>query len=542
MMRPFPFTFGDLVVTNLATRADHTALIFGDDRRTYATMADEAAGVAAWLRAKGVNRGERVIVHLPKGIEEVVATIGCSFADTVFVNANWQLKARQLEHIRSDCDARVLITEAARARRLAAAGILDRFSTVLLTGGAGQFANATRWQDLPDAQWRDVVALCRNVGADLAALLYTSGSTGNPKGVMVTHENLVQGAMSVATYLGNTADDRVLGLLPMSFDYGLSQFTTMFLVGGSVVIQPVPFPAEIAATVQREAVTGIAAVPTIWIQLVQYIHEADGSERMGSVRYVTNSGGKIPDATLRAMPAAFPEAEIFLMYGLTEAFRSTFLPPKLYASRMGSMGRAIPNVEIYVVNERGICAAGETGELLHRGALISQGYWGAPELTAERIRVNEHLRPLIGEEKVVHSGDLVTIDEDGFLWFVGRKDHLIKSSGIRISPTEVEEVAHESGLVQDAIAFGVPDEALGEVVHLAVSSRSTDDVVALLARQYRDKMPNHMVPARIWLWPELMPRTATGKLDRPAVVSALREQLAAQDNSAISNSPVGETA
>jgi acyl-CoA ligase (AMP-forming) (exosortase A-associated) len=486
---------------------------------SYAALAHESARVAAWLREVGAQRGDRIVLHLPKTVEEVVATFACTLARGVFVNVNWQLKPRQLEHVQADCAARILITEAGRARRLAAAGVLQRFEHVLVRGAAEDLPGATAWDTLPATtpEPQDPP-----IGADLAALLYTSGSTGRPKGVMVTHDNLVQGAASVARYLGNTSADRVLGLLPLSFDYGLSQVTTMALVGGTVVLQPVSLPPEILATIRRHEVTGMAAVPTIWTQFIRFLEQEGETPALPSLRYITNSGGKIPDAVLRAIPDVLPATDVFLMYGLTEAFRSTWLPPALFRQKMGSMGRAIPNVEIFVVSENGVCGPGETGELVHRGALISRGYWGDPELSAARIRVNEHLRPLLGEEKVLHSGDMVTMDEDGFLWFVGRNDHLIKSSGVRISPTEVEELAYESPLVDEAVAFGMPDDVLGEVVHLAVSGSGGADALARLERHCRTRMPGHMVPARIWVWDGAMPRTSSGKLDRSTVVATMK--------------------
>jgi acyl-CoA synthetase (AMP-forming)/AMP-acid ligase II len=515
-----PFTLWELLAGNLPERADRPALVLGDRSMRYGELAAESVRLARWLEEAGVGRGDRVLLHLPRSVEEVIATFACSYVGAVFVNVNWQLKPRQLDHIRSDSGARILITEAARAERLAAAGLLGEVDRVLTTGAGPEGSGFDAWDDLPQGPGRREPGEGGPIGADLAALLYTSGSTGHPKGVMVTHDNLVAGAASVARYLGNTQEDRVLGLLPMSFDYGLSQVTTMGLVGGCVVLEPVPFPVAIVATIQEHGVTGVAGVPTIWTEMVHYLQEAGPAGALPTLRYVTNSGGKIPDPVLRAMPEVLPGTDVFLMYGLTEAFRSTYLPPSLFATKRGSMGRAIPNVEVFVVGEHGICSPGEEGELVHRGALISRGYWGDPELTAARIRVNEHLIPLIGDEKVLHSGDRVRIDEDGFLWFVGRGDHLIKSRGVRISPTEVEDVAYESGMVAEAVAFGVPDERLGEVVHLAVSLRGGADVDRL-QRYCRASMPSYMTPAHIWRWDGAMPRTSTGKLDRNGVVGAL---------------------
>jgi acyl-CoA synthetase (AMP-forming)/AMP-acid ligase II len=351
-----------------------------------------------------------------------------------------------------------------------------------------------------------------------------------PKGVMLSHQNLVLGARSVAQYLRIAPDDRLLSLLPLCFDYGLNQVTSAALVGASVVLQAIPMPSEIAKTIANEGVTGFAAVPPTWVQLVPYL--AETRTALPSLRYVTNSGGKIPQSVLERMPEAFPGVDIVLMYGLTEAFRSTFLPPEKFATKKGAIGQAIPNAECWVVDpDIGVCGPGQEGELVHRGALVSLGYWGRPADTAAKIRPCPQLAHLIGDEPVVWSGDVVRIDDDGDFWFVGRRDGMIKCSGFRLSPTEVEEIAHASALVGEAVAFGVEDEALGEAVHLVVtpaafaaaSAKSAEVDIPALERYFRSHMPHYMVPRAIHVR-AAMPRTASGKIDRPQVVADCRAQ------------------
>jgi len=299
--------------------------------------------------------------------------------------------------------------------------------------------------------------------------MYTSGSTGPPKGVLLTHHTVVQSARAAATHLQNEISDRIIGALPLSFDYGLSQLSTLCLVGGTLVLQKVAMAAEIVRTLVHERITGFAAVPPAWIQVVEYLRDQPTS--LPDLRYITNSGGKIPGNILQEMPRVFSGTRIYLMYGLTEAFRSTYLEPEKFELKMGSIGRAIPNAEIFVVaTDRGICGPGEEGELIHRGALVSSGYWGQSEATAEKIRPCPELEKLIGDEPVLYSGDIVQVDADGDLWFVGRKDGLIKSSGFRISPTEVEEIVARSGKVAHVVAFGTPDDILGQVVEAASST------------------------------------------------------------------------
>ena len=502
-----------LLTRNLPGRASHPVLRLGGASVDYAELDRRVEGLAARLFEAGVRPGDRVAIHLRKGIEEVVATLAVARIDGVFVNVNQQWTPHQLEYVLGHCEPLVLVTEARRQADLETIDT-DSLRRVLVVGGPAEHVLAAPYDD----RLGDGAAPPPAAAPDaLAALLYTSGSTGRPKGVMLSHQNVVDGAEIVAGYLGNARDDRLLGFLPMSFDYGMSQLTTMLSVGGTLVLQPVMMPAEVVRTVQSEGVTGLALVPPAWVQLVRLLE--DSGERLPSLRYVTNSGGKIPDKILDAMPRVLPGVDIVLMYGLTEAFRSTYLPPELFETKRGSMGRAIPGVEIHVVHpEGGRCGPGETGELVHRGKLVSQGYWRDPEATARRIRPCPALGT--GAEPVVWSGDLVRMDADGYLWFEGRDDEQIKCSGHRLSPTEVEEAVHASGLVTDVVAFGVPDEDLGQVVHVAVSSRGGPLDEEALAAHCRRALPSYMVPRRIHAFVGDLPRTGSGKLDRPAVVRA----------------------
>lgn len=513
----FTFTTYDLLAKNLPDRHDAPAVIVADKQVTYGELAGRCESLAAWLAANGVKRGDRVGIHLRKSVEEVVATFAAARMGAVVVNVNYQWTARQLQYILQDCQIKLLITDRRRCGLILKSEpeILSALDRILVSDAQIDHPKVTAWSDLDNEA---VYGGPGPIGADLAALMYTSGSTGKPKGVMFTHDNVVQGARIVACYLKNTAADRVLGLLPMSFDYGMSQVTTMFLVGGSVVLQPVVVPAEIVKTLVSQRVTGMAAVPPAWIQVVRYLQEA--RTPLPSLRYVTNSGGKIPQVILEAMPAVFPGVSINLMYGLTEAFRSTYLPPELFAKKTGAIGRAIPNVEVFVVDpQKGLCPPGVQGELVHRGALISRGYWGNPQATADKLKPCDALRPLIGDEPVLFSGDLVRLDEDGILWFIGRADSMIKCSGYRISPTEVEEIVYEAPGVGDVVAFGVEDDLLGQVVHIAVAAREGQPLDLEPLQDFcKQNMPTYMVPARVHLWPGAMPRTSSGKIDRPAVI------------------------
>ena len=326
------------------------ALVYGARRLDYAGLAMAVERAAGALLAAGVQRGERVAVYLEKRIENVAAMFGAAAAGAVFVPVNPLLKAEQVAYILADCNVRVLLTSPERLAQLD--GVLDAcpdLRTVFVTGDKlPQAAAAALWDAAQEAPAAGRLAARRVIDADMAAILYTSGSTGKPKGVVLSHRNMVAGARSVAGYLGNTPQDRILAVLPLSFDYGLSQLTTAFLTGATAVLMNYLFPKDILKAVLEEGITGLAAVPPLWIQL-----SALDWPRDCSLRYLTNSGGAMPVPTVQALRAALPSAQLFLMYGLTEAFRSTYLPPAELDRRPDSMGRAIPNAEVMVVRPDG---------------------------------------------------------------------------------------------------------------------------------------------------------------------------------------------
>jgi acyl-CoA ligase (AMP-forming) (exosortase A-associated) len=417
-----------------------------------------------------------------------------------------------------------LVTTAARLVDLARemrdlAGLRAMITVDDLAHSGHQHCVTLGWQELLAAQPQVAPT---TIDTDVAALFYTSGSTGKPKGVVLSHRNLVAGARSVSGYLGNTSDDRLLAALSFSFDYGFSQLTTAFAVGASVVLLDYLLPQEVLLTLDRERITGLAAVPPIWIQLAD-LRWPDGVHH--ALRYVTNSGGAMPRATLAKLRQKLPQTRVFLMYGLTEAFRSTYLQPEEVDRRPDSIGKAIPGAEVLVLQPDGTpCAVDEPGELVHRGSLVSLGYWNDPARTAERFRPVPSVatgRPL--PELAVWSGDVVRRDAEGFLYFIGRRDEMIKTSGYRVSPTEVEEEAYATGLVGDAVAIGVPHARLGHSIVLVASApegatAGTDSLLAALRR----RLPRYMVPMAVD-WREALPRNANGKFDRERLHQELME-------------------
>jgi len=500
------------------TAAAHPAAPALTDRTVtliYNDLAQAVTASAAGLAGLGVCRGDRVAVWLPKRSEAVIALFGTMRAGGVAVPVNMLLKAPQVVHILRDSESKILVTTQARFSDLAreAPDLAGLRAVVLVDGPAS--ASVERIVEL---SWQELLssghlASPQTIDADVAAIFYTSGSTGRPKGVVLSHRNMVTGARSVSSYLGNTPDDRLLALLSFSFDYGFSQLTTAFHVGASVVLLDYMLPQEVLLTLESQRVTGLAAVPPVWIQLADLRWPDTVRE---TLRYVTNSGGAMPQATLAKLRTALPRTRVFLMYGLTEAFRSTYLPPEEIERRPDSIGKAIPGAEILVLKPDGTpCEADEPGELVHRGALVSLGYWKDPERTAERFRpVPPVANGLPLPELAVWSGDVVRRDADGFLYFVGRRDEMIKTSGYRVSPTEVEEEVYATGRVTDAVALGVPHALLGQAILLVASPapNAATDTDALLA-SLRPRLPRYMVPLAVE-WREVLPRNANGKFDR----------------------------
>lgn len=520
----------DFIFSSAARAPASEALVDGARRLTYAQLAALTRRTAAAFKARGARRGERVAVYMEKNIEHVAALFGAAAAGMVFVPVNPLLKPEQVAYILRDCDVRVLVTSADRLRQLAPSlGGCDSLHTVLALGAARAATPAADAGQIEVLDWEAALAAADAVEAgaradhaatparrltdtDVAAILYTSGSTGQPKGVVLSHRNLVAGAASVASYLGNTPDDRLLAVLPLSFDYGLSQLTTAFLSGACAVLINHLLPRDVLVAVAAERITGLAGVPPLWIQLAALDWPADCT-----LRYLTNSGGAMPRATLDQLRARLPAAQPYLMYGLTEAFRSTYLPPAELDRRPDSMGKAIPNAEVLVLRPDGSeCAPGEPGELVHRGPLVSLGYWNDAARTAERFK--PYRSPLTGlmlPEMAVWSGDTVRRDEDGFLYFISRADEMIKTSGYRVSPGEVEAVLYAQGEVAEAAAFGVPHPVLGQaiVVVVAVRDGRALDEARLLAA-LKPHLPNYMLPHKIILADASLPRNANGKIDR----------------------------
>jgi len=498
------------------------ALVHGQERLSYTEVERRVAGLSQGLRRAGLERGDRVGVYLDASAPQVLSIFAISQAAGVFVPINALLFPEQVMHIAKDCGMSALVTT--RTKLAALALVLRDIPSLKFLVALGDDDEAGEI-GLPVYDFEELSRLPQlgvsdepSISKDLAAILYTSGSTGKPKGVMLSHANVMSGATIVSSYLEITDRDRILAVLPFSFDAGLNQLMTAFQQGGTIVLINFVFARELVQTLVKEHITGLAGVPTLWSLLAQP-NSTLQKQPLPDLRYITNTGGAMPQSVLATLRKALPTAKIFLMYGLTEAFRSTYLPPEELDRRPTSMGKAIPDTEILVINDEGKpCKPGEVGELVHRGPTVSMGYWGRPEDTAKCLRRNPLLPRELGDcETVCYSGDLVKTDEEGFLYYVGRRDTMIKSSGFRISPSEVEEGLFCSGKLRGAAVIGIPDEVLGQTIKAFVVPRDGErvDPEALLAH-CGEKLPRYMVPKTIEVVDEL-PKTSSGKVDYPAL-------------------------
>ncbi|NJM50434.1 MAG: acyl-CoA ligase (AMP-forming), exosortase A system-associated [Sphingomonadales bacterium] len=494
----------------LMGHADAPALFIQNQVYSYKELNLRIGRLAFLLKAAGLGDGDRVAVWTAKGLIACIMPLAAVRAGCIYVPVNPLLKAPQLAHIMADSGAKLLITNAARAKSL---GKDDVGADVALWDEA-ESAAALEGED---ASFLEPLPAGHDTQR-LAAILYTSGSTGRPKGVMLSHRNLALGAVSVAQYLKLQDDDRVLAVLPLSFDYGQNQLLSIWRAGGCAVPLDYLTPRDVVKACARHQITTLAAVPPLWVQLTELDWPQEASS---SMRRLTNSGGALTPVLVRDLRRLFgAKTDIYAMYGLTEAFRSTYLDPALIDDNPVSMGRAIPFAEIMVVRGDGRAAAAEeAGELVHAGPLVAQGYWQDTERTAQRFRPAPAYSRYGGI--AVYSGDTVRQGADGLLYFVGRDDAMIKTSGNRVSPTEIEEVAVQSGVIAEACALGRRDDRLGEAIILfvrAMNGQSADEVP--LRSHLKSALPNFMQPAEI-LWLDAFPKNANGKLDRNALAERI---------------------
>ncbi len=493
-----------------------TALLDRDQTLSYGEVVSQTKTIAETLKQFGIGPGDRVAIITDKRVEIVVGMFGCFEAGAVLVPVNPHLKIRQIRHILQDSGARLLMGAERRTPILAKAAADISMAAQIL--GNGQIIPLAGQSGLPDYK----PAAPGFASCDLATLFYTSGSTGLPKAVATSQANILAGAESVCTYLENAPEDVILSILPLSFDAGFSQLTTAFRVGARVVLRDYLLPNDISRAASKYGVTGITGVPAIWGAALRA--KWDDTARK-NIRYFANTGGHLSHEVTRELISLFPNAKPFPMYGLTEAFRSSYLPPDKVFEKQGSIGKAIPGATLMVVDENGAeCAPGQLGELVHAGPTVALGYWNNFEEMAKRFRpAPPALRARGITGTVVFSGDLAHRDVDGFLFHEGRRDAQIKISGNRISFTEIEEIALMHAQVRAAAAGGRQrgmglDPELVLFVETDGGAAVVNDITALL----RAELPGFSVPSQVFAVPQITLNN-NGKYDVANMIAKYRD-------------------
>ena len=495
---------------------DKIAIISGVDRISYGQLWQRSVQLANALKSRGVQRGDRVAIYLDNTWQCAVSVFGSLLADAAFVLINPQTKSDKLAYILSDSAARVLIAESALLRCVQPAFAQLESTPYLLVAGpvpAGTQAESlkTAWASASDTPPQPA-----NIALDLASLIYTSGSTGDPKGVMHTHQSMRFALESLVEYLEITYQDRIICVLPLSFDYGLYQLLMAVHAGAALVIErSFAYSAQIFNLLESEKITVFPGVPTVYAMLLA--GDEKSPLRFPHVRKVTNTAAALPASFNQRLQKIFPNAALYRMYGLTECKRVCYLDPTLIDQKPESVGKAIPGTETLLLNDQGLpVAPGEPGKLYVRGPHVMLGYWQQPDKTDHML----HPGPTLGE-KMLCTQDYFTADQDGCLYFVGRSDNIIKSRGEKVSPTEVEAVLYSLPGVREASVLGVPDAILGQAIQAIISLSEGADLDETKIRKFcAQRLENHMVPSHILLMPDL-PKSANGKIDNKALAAML---------------------
>lgn len=542
----------ELLEKSAVINPDKNALGIKNKWTTYQALQAACSTSAIALRQLGLCKGDRVAIYLPKVEKAVISYFSVSKIGGIFIPVNPALKARQVSHILNNSTAKILVTNKARLKQLfsplaeqANVSNLAALEHIIVIDGSDEddltkskkSTNNINSRSINIINWTAFIKLGSNafianrlsnagnrdtinteiigsdiIDSDIAAIFYTSGSTGNAKGVVISHRNLVMGAKSIAEYLPCKSSDVMAAIQPFSFDYGFSQLTLCFLIGASCYMDEYLFEKDLFKMIATQKITTLALVPPLWIKLAQQVWPLEIGE---NIRYFCNTGGAMPTSTLNSLRASMPNALPYLMYGLTEAFRSCYLPPEQIDIRPESFGKAIPNAQISVINDHGHeCQPHEHGELVHRGALVSQGYWNDIKKTAERFKpAPNKLSQIALTEIAVWSGDVVKKDEEGFLYFVGRKDDLIKTSGYRLSPDEVEHVLYLLDDISEVIVIGVPHPILGQALVAIIVAKSEGLTEKCVLKHCLSLLPNYMLPKHITFVTSL-PRGVNNKFER----------------------------
>jgi amino acid adenylation domain-containing protein len=504
----------------LSAVPDKSAVFSGSESLTFRRLQAEAAAAAQALAELGIEPGDRVGICMQKNLDQVIAILAVLWANAIFVPIHPVLHAEQIAHVVDDCDMKLLITDSIRITELRDAA----HGRLLVGHGPAEEETPSLKERRQKCQSAPV--FFRAKPEDTAAIIYSSGSTGRPKGIMISHRNLADGARIVAKYLGTTATDRIAGVLSLNFDHGLNQLWQTLYAGASLYLHDLIFPRDLFRLLAMKRITALPLMPVMITRMFDpQLPGPDADLDFSALRYVSTTGGPVTARMLDQLQRTFPGTDIVLMYGLTEAFRSSWLPPDQLSARPTSIGKAIPEVELYVLDDQGLdCAPGVPGQLVHRGGCIAKGYWNAPEATAERFRQIDRFPG----ETVVFSGDLVRRDEEGYLYFLARMDSMIKTHGFRVSPTEIEEHARRFDGISDAVALGIDNPEIGQDISLIYTTIDRTPVASdALTNHFRIGMPHYMVP-RWFIHMEALPATASGgKVDRVLASRLSMEKLTA---------------
>lgn len=497
---------------------DKIAIVSASRSITFGELYTEAVATAACLREVGVQAGDRIGICMEKTVDQVLAILGVLFANAVVVPILPRLKGPNIRHIIEDSGMSAMITDSERL------GEVTEFATLTrLVTGHGDISH-----DWPNLPYMRRFIQPRNfydrIGNDNAAIIYSSGSTGRPKGILIAQRNLAEGADIVAEYLGTHEQDRIGCMLSFNFDYGMNQIWQTIRKGCTLVLHELALPNDLFSMMSKQRITALPVMPVFITKMFdRRLKVNTASFDFSPLRYVCSTGGRLSAEMIADLRGAFPRAQVFSMFGLTEAFRSTYLPPEKLDSHPTSVGRSIPDCQVMVLDEAGEeCAPNVVGELVHRGATVTKGYWNDPVNTAKSFRSH----PRFPGETLVFSGDKVYRDDEGFLYFVARADDMIKTKGFRVSPTEVEMEVVRHAEVIDAVAFAVPNITVGEDVACAYTTVSGQALPDAVLRQFlKSQLPNHMVPAVLVHFDSFPILGNAGKLDRKVIRLAAYERL-----------------
>ena len=496
-----------------------TVLVTGQVRLSYAEFNAKAEALAHSLRAQNVQRGDRVVIFMDNCWQAAVSVFAILKAGAVFTLVNPSTKADKLGYILNDCTPSALLTQAKLLPVVDEAEAFAAIPALIAVKGPSRSKRPhLLFETAVEPQENQAEIISGGIDIDLAMLIYTSGSTGRPKGVMMTHRNIEAAATSLTGLLKNTADDIILSVLPLSFNYGLYQLLMTVKLGATLVLEKsFAFPQAVFDMMRAEKVTGFPIVPTMSAIMMQMRDLTSGF--LPDLRYVTNTAAQLPVPHIEFLQRVVPDAEIYSMYGMTECKRCTWLPPHMISEKPESVGIALPNSEVYLIDEQGgSVPVGEAGEMVIRGPNVMQGYWNNPEASAAVLRSGHN-----PWEKVLHTGDLLRMDADGYYYFVGRKDDIIKSRGEKVPPKEVETVLYTHPAIREAVVAGVPDTMLGQAITAMVTTADAELTDKEIIRFCRQHLEDYMVPVFVLVTDEL-PRTDTGKVSRRLAAEILAKQ------------------